>query len=134
MEFEHKAMDLTKENNRKLIYTASTKHVSYFRDHINKFVIEQGYAPISPWGVPYFMLDTVDRNALRETNNTYVLKADEVWVFGPISDGVLAEILLAKEKGKNVRYFKIIKSKEIQEITKEELEFEEELEKYKNEL
>lgn len=132
MTFKHEAREL--ENNRKLIYTASTKYVSYFKDHINKFVIKQGCAPISPWGVPYFMLDTVDRNALRETNNTYVLKADEVWVFGPISDGVLAEILLAKEKGKNVRYFKIVKSKDIKEISKDELEFEDGLEIHKNEL
>ena len=132
MGFEHNALKL--ENSRKLVYTACTKHVSYFKDHINKFVIEQGYASISPWGVPHFMLDTVDRNSVRETNNTYVIKADEMWVFGPISDGVLAEILIAKKQEKKVRYFKIIKSKDIKEITKEELEFEDNLEKYKNEL
>ena len=132
MKFEHEAIKL--ENKRKLVYTAVTKHYSYFKDHINKFVIEQGYAPISPWGVPYFMLDTVERNALRETNNTYIIKADEIWVFGPVSDGVLAEIILAKKMNKPIRYFKIINSKHVKEITKNEVEFEDNLEIHRNEL
>jgi hypothetical protein len=132
MEFEHSARKL--ENKRRLVYTAVTKHFSYFKDHINKFVIEEGYAPISPWGVPYFLLDTVERDALRETNNTYVIKADEVWVFGPISDGVLAEILLAKETNKKTRYFRIEKSRHIKEIGKEEAEFEDEVKQYKGKI
>lgn len=57
-----------------------------------------------------------------------------MWIFGPISDGVLAEIKLVKAMNKPIKYFKIVKSKEIQEITKDEVEFEEDLEKYKDEL
>lgn len=131
MAFEHKENEM---KSRKLVYTASSKHFAYFKDHVSKFVIEQGYAPVSPWGVPYFMLDTVERNSLRETNNTYVEKADEVWAFGPISDGVLAEVLLAKKSKKPVKFFKIIKSRDIKEISKDEVEFEDGLEKHRNEL
>jgi len=80
------------------------------------------------------MLDTVERNALRETNNTYIIKADEIWVFGPVSDGVLAEIILAKKMNKPIRYFKIINSKHVKEITKNEVEFEDNLEIHRNEL
>ncbi|MEI8091300.1 MAG: hypothetical protein WCG98_03475 [bacterium] len=47
---------------------------------------------------------------------------------------MLAEIKMVKEAGKPIKYFKIVKSLDIQEITKDEVEFEDDLEKYKNEL
>ncbi len=45
------------------------------------------------------MLDTTERDICREK------KADEVWVFGKISDGVLAEIKIAKEIEKPTKFF-----------------------------
>ena len=50
-----------------------------------------------------------------------------IWVFGPISNGVLAEILLAKKENKPISYFKIQKPHELQQITAEETEMEEEM-------
>ena len=57
-----------------------------------------------------------------------------MWIFGPISDGVLAEIKLVKKMKKPIKYFKIVKATDIQEITKDEVEYEEDLAKYKDEL
>ena len=82
----------------------------------------------------YFMLDTVERDVVRNANNNLVKKADEIWVFGPVADGVLAEIILAKKEGKKIRYFKVFKSKDILEISKEKVEFEDDLDKYRGEL
>lgn len=82
----------------------------------------------------YFMLDTVDRNIIRKANNNLIKLASEIWVFGEISDGVLAEIKIGKKMKKPIRYFKIKKSKKILEISKNEVIFEEDLEKYKKEL
>ncbi len=82
----------------------------------------------------YFMLDTVDRDVVRNANNNLVKKSDELWVFGPVADGVLAEIVLAKEEMKPVRYFSIIGSKDIAEIAKEDVEFEEGSEEYRIKL
>ncbi len=119
----------------KLIYTAISKHYFYFRQHISKFVLEHNCVPLNPFMIfEYFMLDTVDRDLIRNANNNLVKKADELWVFGPVSDGVLAEIRLAKKLSKPIRYFKIIKSEKIEEISKNAVEFEEDLEKYRNEL
>lgn len=112
-----------------------SKHTAFFKDHISKFVLERGCVPLNPFAIPYFMLDTIPRDAVREANNNLVMRADELWIFGPISDGVLAEIKLAKQLGKPIRYFSIIDNKEIKEISKEEVEFEDkELEKFRNEL
>ncbi len=82
----------------------------------------------------YFFLDTVDRDIVREANNNVVIKADEIWVFWPVSNGVLAEVQLAKKMNKPLRYFSIQHSKTIVEISKEQVEMEDEVKEYKSEL
>tara|TARA_Y100000034_G_C6815299_1_gene366745 strand:- start:188 stop:565 length:378 start_codon:yes stop_codon:yes gene_type:complete len=119
----------------RLVYPAHSKHYFFFRQHISKFVLERGCVPLNPFMIfEYFMLDTVDRNVVRNANNNLVKKSDELWVFGPVSDGVLEEIRLAKKEGKNVLYFSIVGSKDIIEARKEEVEFEKGLEMYRDEL
>lgn len=119
----------------KLVYPAISKHYFYFRMHISKFILEQDCVPLNPFMLfQYFMLDTIDRDIIRNANNNLVKKADELWVFGPVSDGVLIEIKLAKQMNKPVKYFKIINSKEIREILKDDVEFEQDLEKFANEI
>ncbi len=119
----------------RLVYTAFSKRCFYFRQHISKFVLQRNCVPLNPFMLhEYFMLDTVDRDIVRDSNNTLVIRADEIWIFGPVSDGVLEEIRIAKKNNKPVRYFAIIDSKEISEISKDEVEFEEDLEKYRNEI
>jgi hypothetical protein len=100
--------------------------------HISKYVFEQHGVPLNPFMISeYFLLDTVDRDLVREGNNNLVKRADEIWVFGPISNGVLAEIKIAKELSKPIRYFKIEKSKEIIPVPFEEVEFEEEVKEFR---
>ena len=50
----------------------------------------------------YFLLDSITRQTVRDSNNTIVERCDEVWVFGPVSDGVLEEIRLAKKCNKPI--------------------------------
>ncbi|MHB9019900.1 MAG: DUF7768 domain-containing protein [Minisyncoccota bacterium] len=109
----------------KIIYPAFSKHLFYFRMHISKFVLENNGVPLNPFMIhEYFLLDTIDRDKIRESNNKIVEKAEELWVFGDISNGVLAEINLAKKLDKPIRYFKVIGSKDIKEISEKEAELE----------
>jgi len=111
----------------KTVFPAHSKKLFYFRMHISKFILEKGYVPLNPFMLfEYFMLDSVDRKVVIEANNSLVKKTDELWVFGQISDGVLDEIKLAKIEKKPLRYFKVINSKEIKEISEEEAEIEKE--------
>lgn len=129
MKFKHKALKLNQKT--KIIFIGMSKHYFYFRRHAVKFVLEQGYTPISQYGIfDYFMTDSVDRDLVRKANNNLIRISDEFWVFGPISDGVLAEIKLVKQMKKPIKYFKIIGSKEIKEISKNEVEFESGLKKF----
>lgn len=119
----------------KLVYPAFSKHYFYFRMHISKFVLEKDCVPLNPFMIhEYFLLDSVPRETVRNSNNTLVVRCDEVWVFGPVSDGVLEEIRLAKKERKPIKYFAILKPKEIKEISKDEIVFEEDLAKYRNEI
>lgn len=92
---------------------------------ISVFVLEKGGVPLNPFMVfDYFLLDAVDRDIVREGNNNLVKRCDEIWVFGAVSNGVLAEIQIAHEQGKPVRYFAIEKPHKIIESTKDKVELE----------
>ncbi len=87
--------------------------------------------PLNPFMLfDYFLLDSVERDLIREANNSLVLRADELWTFGPISNGVLAEILLAQEADKPIHYFKIIKPHKV--IPANRIEMEEEVEQFRH--
>ena len=129
--FQHHALNL--KENKNLVYTAMSKHFFYFRMFISKFVLEKGKVPLNPFMVfDYFLLDSIPRELVIEGNNNLVKRADELWVFGQISNGVLAEILIAKEMGKPIKYFKIEKPHKIIEIEKEQAEFEDEVKQFTN--
>lgn len=131
--FSHEALSL--KGGKPLIYTAFSKHFFYFRMHITRYVLEQGGVPLNPFMLfDYFLLDSVDRNLVRNANNSVVLRADEIWVFGPVSNGVLAEILLAQKSNKPILYFKIENPHAIIPIDKESVEMEEEVQAFKSRL
>ena len=133
-EKEYYGWDLTKKE-FPIVYTAFSSRLFYLRIFISEFVLRRNVVPLNPFmSFDYFLVDKVDRRDILISNSTFIKKSDELWVFGPISDGVLAEIKLAKSLNKPIRYFKIIRGKEIKEISKEEVEFEEGLDEYKNEL
>lgn len=131
--FNHIALELQTE--KPLIFTAMSKHLFYFRLHIQKFVLENGGIPLNPFTTfDYFLLDTVNRDLVREGNNNLVRRSDELWVFGPVSNGVLAEIEQVQKQNKTIRYFTIRHSKDIIEVTKDQVEMEDEVKEFKNKL
>lgn len=126
MLFSHEALSLN--GGKPLVYTAMSKHYFYFRMYISCYVLESGMVPLNPFMLfDYFLLDKVDRDLVRDANNSVVLRSDQVWVFGPISNGVLAEILLAKKANKPVAYFKIDKPHKIIHVNVDMVEMEDEV-------
>lgn len=129
--FSHEALSLN--GSKQLVYTAMSKHYFYFRMHISRYVLEQGKVPLNPFMLfDYFLLDSVERDLIRDANNSVVLRSDEIWVFGPISNGVLAEIVLARKANRPILYFKIEKPHKITPISPEEIEMESEVEQFKS--
>jgi hypothetical protein len=93
--------------------------------YISAYVLEKGAVPINPFmQFDYYLADLVDRDVIREANNNLVKRSDELWTFGPISNGVLAEVKVAHEAGKLVKYFAVDLKNNIIEASKETIEME----------
>ena len=93
---------------KRLVYVAMSNKVFYWRAHIQKFVLDSGMVPISPFMLfDYYLMHTVSKEVVREAMNNLLARSDEVWVFGRISLGVKVQVGIAKRMSKTVRYFDI---------------------------
>ena len=105
------ALDQAEETLRhpkKLVYAAMSNRNFYWRHHIQKFILDSGMVPVSPFMMfDYYLLHTVPKQAVREAMNNLLARCDEVWVFGRLSLGVKVQIGIAKRMNKPVRYFDI---------------------------
>ena len=113
-----------------VVFTAQSKVHFYCRDAVCEFVFSKQAVPLNPFRVfEYFLGDRVDRDLIRQGNNNLIRIADELWVFGEtIADGVLAEILFAKDLSKPIRFFTIHNQcDKIREISANKLKFEREV-------
>jgi hypothetical protein len=109
-----------------VIFTAHSRHTAFMKHHIIVFVLQQKRVPINPFAsFEYFLIDAVERDVVRQGNNTLVQAADELWTFGIVADGVAEEIRLARRLGKPVRHFSLGTTIDsIREIAAGELEYE----------
>jgi hypothetical protein len=105
------ALDQAEETLRhpkRLIYAALSNRNYYWRHHIQKFILDSGMVPVSPFMLfDYYLLHTVPKGVVREAMNNLLARCDECWVFGRISLGVKVQIGVAKRLGKPIRYFDI---------------------------
>jgi hypothetical protein len=93
---------------KRIVYVAMSPKSFYWRAHIQKFVLDSGMVPISPFMLfDYYLMHTVDKDVVREAMNNLLSRSDEVWVFGRMSLGVKVQVGIAKRLSKPVRYFDI---------------------------
>ncbi len=93
---------------KKVIYTAQSRHLFYSRMLVCKYVFEKNAVPLNPFNVwGYFLDDLVDRDLVRQGNNNILRIVDEAWIFGPISNGVLAEIDYIIKLNKPLKFFSV---------------------------
>jgi hypothetical protein len=130
----HPRLRFTKEY--PLVYPAYSKKNFYWQMHINRYCLKKKVIPLNPFMLfRYFLGDAVPRETVYRANNNIVRICDEVWTFGAVSDGVLAEIKLKKEQNQPVKHFELIKSNPFvfRKIPPRFVKFEEkELEQYRD--
>jgi hypothetical protein len=115
---------------RPVVFTAQSKLHFYCRDAVCEFVFKQGAIPVNPFRLyEYFLADRVDRDLVRQANNNLIRKCDQLWVFGEIiADGVLFEILYARQLDKPVKFHTVSsRAERIKETTVNKLQFEAEV-------
>ncbi len=94
-----------------LVYPAYSKKNFYWQMHISQFCLQKHYIPLNPFMLfRYFLGDSIPRETVYLANNNIVRLCDELWAFGEISDGVLAEIQMKKEQNEKVKYYRISRS------------------------
>ena len=105
------ALDQAEETLRhpkKLVYAAMSNRNFFWRHHVQKFILDSGQVPVSPFMLfDYYLLHTVPKSVVREAMNNLLAKSDEVWVFGRLSLGVKVQIGIARRLNKPLRYFDI---------------------------
>ena len=93
---------------KQLIYCAISNKNFYWRQHITKFVLDEGGVPISPFMLfDYYLLHTVPKDTVREAFNNLIVRCDQMWVFGNLSLGVKVQIGIAKRLRKPLRFYDI---------------------------
>jgi hypothetical protein len=93
---------------KKLVYVAMSNRNFFWRAHIQKFVLDAGGVPISPFMLfDYYLVHTVPKHVVREAMNNLLARSDECWVFGRLSLGVKVQIGIAKRLSKPVQYYDI---------------------------
>jgi hypothetical protein len=105
------ALDQAEETLRhpkKVVYVATSNKNFYWRFHLQKFVLDSGMVPVSPFLLfDYYLLHTVPKQLVREAMNNLLARCDECWVFGGLSLGVKVQVGVAKRLNKPVRYYDI---------------------------
>jgi len=90
-----------------IIFTSYSKRNFYYRAEVSQYVLQRGCTPVNPYmNFDYNLSGVVDKSLIRVANNSLIAHADELWVFGEVSDGVLAEIYLARRRKIPVKYFR----------------------------
>lgn len=80
-----------------------------------RFVVSRKRVPIAPHLLfPQFVSERTERGLAMKMDYLLLLRCDEVWVFGEITEGMAAEIEMAEDEGKRVRYF----TRDMTEVTK----------------
>ncbi|OLB83427.1 MAG: hypothetical protein E6I81_05535 [Chloroflexi bacterium] len=93
---------------KRIVYVAMSNKSFYWRAHIQKFVLDSGMVPVSPFMLfDYYLMHTVSKEVVREAMNNLLARSDEVWVFGRLSLGVKVQVGIAKRLSKAIRYFDI---------------------------
>lgn len=80
-----------------------------------RFVVSKKRVPIAPHLLfPQFVSEATERGLAMKLDYLLLLRCDEVWAFGEITEGMSAEIEMAADEDKRVRYF----TPEMTEVTK----------------
>jgi CYTH domain-containing protein len=91
-----------------IIFICLSKHNSFLVNTINDYILRKSSVPVNQF-MPYGY-DNIDNDLLIRGNNNLIITADELWVFGTISNEIATKIILAMEYQKYIRFYKINKN------------------------
>lgn len=114
---------------RKMVYITHSKSWFYAKERVQQFAMMQGVAPVNPFmNFGYYLDQRIDKDEIVASCHQMIRSSEELWVFGPISEAMLTDIVVAVMEGKSLRFFSISENpEEIKELEMEKIIFEREV-------
>lgn len=102
---------------------------------ICRYVLEKRHVPVNYFtAFAHFVHEIADLQTMIDSINSLIVRCDELWVFGEVSEGVWFEIKMCGELGMPVKYFCIEElPEEVREIKQEEVKYTKKFKKKINE-
>lgn len=118
-----------KRNTRKMVYVTHSKSWFYAKEVVVQFAVKQGVAAVNPFmNYGFYLNEMVKKDEIVECCHQLIRTADELWVFGPVSEAILTDIAVAVMEGKEIRFFSISDQiSEIHELHMDDVVFEREV-------
>ncbi len=126
------------DKGKKLIFVSQASINMCWARMLCKFVLEKNHVPVNYFTVfGHFVHELADLSTMIDSINAIIVRCDELWAFGEISEGMWFEIKMCKKLGIPLKYFSIDKlPKKIYEIDENDVKyldkFKIKIDKYKN--
>ena len=97
-----------KKTDRPLVYVTHSKNWFYARETVMQFAVEQGAAAVNPFmNYGFYLNGMTDKGSITECCHQLIRFCEELWVFGPVSEAIMTDIVVAVMAHKTVRFFSI---------------------------
>lgn len=107
-------------SNKKIVYAMINRMKEYNENEILYFCFNSDAAPVLSYNTMEY-INMIEEDIVLRANNNLMRIADEIWVFGKVSEEMLSDLDYAMHVKKRIRFFSI--SGSIQEIDISDIEF-----------
>jgi hypothetical protein len=117
------------DKGKKVIFVSQAAVNMCWARLICKYVIKKGHVPVNYFtAFGHFVHEIADLSTMIDSINSLIVRCNELWAFGEVSEGMWYEIKMCKELGIPVKYFCIQKlPKGIRRISEKEVKYTREL-------
>ena len=97
-----------KKSDRCLVYVTHSKNWFYAREAVMQFAVDHGAAAVNPFmNYGFYLNGMSDKGAITECCHQLIRSCEELWVFGPVSEAIMTDIVVAVMAHKTVKFFSI---------------------------
>lgn len=114
---------------KKSVYITHSRSWFYVREMLTNYAVQKGTAPLDPFmNYGFYLNGAAAREDIMACCHQMIRNCDEVWVFGPISETMLTDIMVALWEGKPIHFYSIGEQiSDLNEITVDDIIFEREV-------
>lgn len=94
------------DKNNKVVFASQAAINMCWARMICKYILDQGFVPVNYFtAFGHFVHELADQQKMIDSINSLIVRCDELWVFGDISEGMWHEVKMCKELGIPIHYY-----------------------------